>query len=200
MIEQRSNASELQRIVGINEEIKQIAASALRINVVALNAIVLAAQTGAAARGFGQVSIELRAFSGSLKACMAELSQLTHASVDGVTSLLKMSRLHDILRRAVDDGKAGEHLAPAVRRSEAAFEAGLRQVGAQRSRLAAELERARRLSDLGQALSRSARIEATYGREFAGPLTQLTDDFSEVITRIGESLRIVGKLTRSHAT
>jgi hypothetical protein len=196
VVDQASDGSELRRMVSLNEEIKKVAACALRINVVALNAIVLAAQAGDAARGFGQVSIELRSFSGSLKACMADLSKVTYAAVDAVTSLLKSSRLHQVLSRAVDDERSARHLAPAVRRSGADLEECSRRVAEQRQRLALELGQASRLSELGQALSRNARIEAAYGREFAAPLAHLTDEFSEVIERIAASLRIVSKLTQ----
>jgi methyl-accepting chemotaxis protein len=183
------------RIVNINEEIKKVAACAFRINIVALNAIVLAAQAGEAALGFGQVSIELRAFSSSLGACMADVSQRTYASVGAVTSLLKSSRLHHILRRAADDGDGGRNLAPAVHRAGSDLEGCSQHLAAQRERLAREVAQASRLSELGQALSRNARIEAAYGGEFAAPLAHLTDEFSDVIGHVAKSLRLVGELT-----
>jgi hypothetical protein len=191
-----SAASELMRIVSINEEIKKVAACAFRINVVALNAIVLAAQAGDAALGFGQVSIELRAFSGNLGTCMAGVSQLTYASVDAVTSLLKSSRVHDILRRAADDEGGARNLAPALHRAAGDREECSQYLAEQRDRLAREVAQASRLSELGQALSRNAKIEAAYGGEFAAPLAHLTDEFSDVIGHVAKSLRLVGTLTQ----
>lgn len=194
LAETTTATSDLLRIVHINEGIKEVAGCATSINIVALNAIVRAAQAGDAARGFGQVSIEIRAFSSSLKTCMYNITQLTNSAVDAVTSRLKTSRLHDILRRATNDPVGAAHLSVAMRNTTAGMAACDERLQAQRDSLATELTEAGRLSNLGQALSRSARIEAAYGGEYAEPLVHLTDEFASVITRITISLRRVTQL------
>lgn len=200
MYRTNSMVSELNQIVGVSEEIKQVVARALQIDHLAINAIVLAKQAGQAARGFGQVSLELSAFSHTLKTCMETLARRTDGLVDAVTSRLKRGRLQAILNLAATEPQAGANLLSAVRRAEEQREHWSRCLEQSRRDLAGELEQANQLAELGKVLARSARIEAAYGGAFGAPLALLSNDFANVIDRIAGSLAVLRTLTSNPAS
>jgi hypothetical protein len=186
-------SAELRRIVGINEEIKSIVATAFKINLMALNAIFLAKKAGRAALGFGVLSNELRGFSVQLGEQMTGLRQLTSGSVKLVTDLVKEARRIRILERtdAQSQGRAAALLKSvsggAIRAS------GGNELRALRLDLTQRLDDTWRLVELGAVLARSAKIEAAYGGAFSGPLMQVSTDFEKIIGAIKESLENLKK-------
>lgn len=185
---------ELRRIVGINEEIKAIVATAFKINLMALNAIFLAKRAGRAALGFGVLSNELRGFSVELGEQMNGLRELTTGSVKLVTDLVKDARrvrileltdvqsggrAHTILRTVT--GRADFHPTDNCALSNLRFQ------------LTQRLDDTWRLVELGSVLARSAKIEAAYGGGFSGPLMQVSTDFEQIISIIKASLETLKK-------
>lgn len=184
-------AGELLRIVRVSEEIKRIVGVTFRINIMALNAILLSRRAGNAARGFGVLSSELRVFSVDLRQRMDELSALIHSLVAAVSRQLGTSRQSAQLARAVDGAADPARWSPVLARhaAEAAAFAGRRAQIAQSLRLGAR--EVFRLADFGAVLAKSAKIEAAYGGPFATDLTQVSHDFSLVIEEIQGSLDIL---------
>ncbi|MDD5296651.1 MAG: chemotaxis protein [Rhodocyclaceae bacterium] len=186
-------AAELRRIVGINEEIKSIVATAFKINLMALNAIFLAKKAGRAALGFGVLSNELRGFSVQLGEQMTGLRQLTSGSVKLVTDLVKAARRIRILERTDAESK-GRARAILKAVSGASIESsGSNELSSLRLNLTQRLDDTWRLVELGAVLARSAKIEAAYGGAFSGPLMQVSTDFEKIIGAIKESLENLKK-------
>lgn len=183
---------ELRRIVVINEEIKAILALAFYINLSAMNAIFIAKRVGASARGFGQVSEELRRFSRDLRGCVNSVRQATSVSVALVSTLLKQTRVARVLKRAMvdpTDTLVSHHLQPALERLEQTLSQATDTLYVWQHRLAAELEAVERVSQFGGALASMAKIEAVYGRERHQELTQVSQEFAERIEQITDSLQ-----------
>lgn len=182
--------SELQRVVLANEQIKAVVATALSINLMALNAIFLAKRAGPAALGFSVLSNELRAFSIDLADVMKTLRSTTSDSLGVVSDQVRRSRIQGVLLRLKAAG---------VPRAQAAVDASFARHAAEVDQHAAQLrERQRRLRqvladvrqrvELGGVLARSAKIEAAYGGSFARPLMQVSNDFDQTIEAIRGSL------------
>ena len=72
---QKNSSSELAGFVRLNEGIKGVVLIAFQINIMALNAILLAHRAGEVALGFGVISKELRSLSVELTGLMQELSK-----------------------------------------------------------------------------------------------------------------------------
>ena len=182
-------AAELRRIVGINEEIKSIVATAFKINLMALNAIFLAKKAGRAALGFGVLSNELRGFSVQLGEQMAGLRQLTSGSVELVTDLVKEARRIRLLERTNSQSQGRALTLLKKVSGEADFAShGDSQLASLRLDLTQRLDETWRLVELGSVLARSAKIEAAYGGAFSVPLMQVSTDFEKIIGAIKESL------------
>jgi hypothetical protein len=192
-------ASDLRRIVRINEEIKTIVATAFRINLMALNAIFLAKRAGQAALGFGVLSNELRGFAVALGDNMNELRRMTFSSVVAVTAMVKRARLERILECTdrQSDGKAQALLAtrntPATNRRGCDAD----DMKTIQRELQQRLDDTARLIELGAILARSAKIEAAYGGTFSAPLTQVSTEFDSII---GLTLRSIDSLRKQHLT
>ena len=63
-------ATELSRVVKANEDIKKVIRISSGVNLVALNAMLVAKRSGERSRGFAVVSSELRVFSRKLEGAM----------------------------------------------------------------------------------------------------------------------------------
>lgn len=178
---------DLLRIVRINEEIKSVVSIAFKINIMALNAIFLAKRAGAAARGFGVLSNELRSFSQDLRDCMASLTGLIDACVTEVSVVLQDIRHTRLLRQAVQlSAWAGGNDVLARRQFESDRHA--QRLASRRKQLQRALEDAFQMVELGGVLAKSAKIEAAYGQSFAAPLAQVSGEFDGVVEEIRKSL------------
>ncbi|MFN4342945.1 MAG: methyl-accepting chemotaxis protein [Azonexus sp.] len=178
--------ADLLRIVHINEEIKSVVNVAFRINIMALNAIFLAKRAGAAARGFGVLSNELRVFSQDLRDCMALLTSLVHGCVNDVSRMLQDIRHTRLLRQAAE--RANGRMAEVLVRREHENARHAASLASQRKQLQRALEDAFRLVELGGVLAKSAKIEAAYGQSFAMPLSQVSGEFDAIVGEIRASL------------
>lgn len=180
-------AGPLSRIVNINEEIKAVVQAARRVDTLALNAIVLARQAGTAARGFGEISVQLREYSTSLRTSMQRLTLRTGGMVGAVAGLLKRARTGAILQRAAQ-GSCGPVLRPACVRAEEQVRLDDAALAQRQRELLLDLDEANRLAELGRVLARNARVEAAHGAEFARALALVSDEFGQVVDDIGRRL------------
>lgn len=187
----RDAAGELLRIVRVSEEIKRIVGVTFRINIMALNAILLARRAGNAARGFGVLSSELRVFSIDLRQQMDQLSAQIHALVSAVSLQLGASRRTAQVVRAVDHSADPARWSPILARRAA----DATDLDERRRKVARELRLGTgevfRLVELGSVLAKSAKIEAAYGGPFAGDLTHVSHEFSLVVEEVQASLDIL---------
>lgn len=185
---------ELRRIVGINEEIKSIVATAFKINLMALNAIFLAKRAGRAALGFGVLSNELRGFSVELSEQMRGLRELTSGSVKLVTDLVKEARRARIMERTDTQSQGRAHTILRAVTGRAMRQPGENgELATLRFQLTQRLDDTWRLVELGSVLARSAKIEAAYGGGFSAPLMQVSTDFEQIISVIKTSLESLKK-------
>jgi hypothetical protein len=189
--------SPLLRVVGINEQIKRIAATAFQVNMMALNAILLARRAGRMALGFSVLSNELREFIRRIEDAMARLGALTQETVRAVSQDARQEQIHRCLRLAEVQLKRHD-----LRRAAALTQvlesrgrlAGMRagRSDALRRSMLATLQDAGQLGQYGLVLARTARIEATYGGEFSEALVQVAVDFDATINEI---IRFVATLS-----
>ena len=181
---------ELRRIVRINEEIKQVVATAFKINLMAMNAIFLAKRAGQSALGFGVLSNELRRFAMDLQRQMETLRDATYGSVSTVTNLVKRARVDRVLERtraaSQSGGRSSIDRLLYSRREDAGKQS--QQVNAVNRRLSQMIADTVQLVELGSVLARSAKIEAAYGGGFSSALMQVSSDFEQTISEIQRSL------------
>jgi len=190
---------ELRHIIRVYEEIKSVVTRALKINLMAMNAIFLAKRAGQAALGFGVLSNELRRFADDLQRQMSALGDMTYGSVATVTALVKAARVQRLVDRTErelrDSGQLATLEMMRKRLSSDDLAAPLDRLAAVNRRLTQLIADTSQLVEMGSVLARSAKIEAAYGAGFSVPLTQVASDFEHVITDIQQSL--VG-LTKRH--
>lgn len=174
--------NELHRVVALREGIKGVATRAFKINILGLNAILLAKQFGEQARGFGVISSELRDFSQSLTTQMRGLSENSVQLVDFATRQLKLTRQMALLSQA---GHTSHPHMQAAHRLQAAAHTQLSEGILQaHARMIAWVEAAHRSCLFGTVIARSARIEAAHAHAAGASLTDASNAFAEHVNQI----------------
>ena len=84
-----SQTSDLHRVVKANEDIKKVIRISSGVNLVALNAMLIAKRSGEKSRGFAVVSSELRVFSRKLEGAMTGLGALIFELVRDAAAMRK---------------------------------------------------------------------------------------------------------------
>ncbi|HJW04299.1 MAG TPA: hypothetical protein VJ548_13560 [Azospira sp.] len=182
-------AQPLQLVVKVNEGIRKVVGISRQVNLVALNAMLAAKQSGIDACGFGVVSGELRQFSTQLDLQMKELNQTIHTLVhsEGESARLRHHRAH--FDAVQTDPEARPHVAAASRR----LNTRQREMDEHSSDrwygLQDRLDRALRLCGTGIALSRAAKIEAVHGNSRSRGLSQVAEEIETAILSIFGTLK-----------
>ncbi len=181
---------QLSRTVRINEEIKQVVRISAGINLMAINAMLVAKRSGARSAGYGVVSGELRSFSGRLESIMLETSGLISRMIGDVASLLNQKRsmarigrasgMSEITAGLLEEAMESKHLALSGMQNR------IRELG---DRLGLHSETALRHCQSGVALARSAKIESVYGGEMAGVLEQVSVEVEGRMLALFERLK-----------
>ncbi|UTH75533.1 methyl-accepting chemotaxis protein [Chromobacterium sp. IIBBL 290-4] len=173
-------AAELARFVGLNEGIKEVVLLAFHINLMALNAILLAHRAGELARGFSVISKELRMLAVELTKRMDRVSTEAAGMVGLISRLLSQERRQRLLRLTQ------ERMARPLPRLEAVLgqhqdehDRLMRRVAEARASMLEALEETRVLCQFGTALARSAKIEAAYGQSFQAALGEVSREFDD---------------------
>lgn len=190
----------LGRAVTINEEIKRVIAVSFRVNLMALNAILLARRAGGSAMGFRVLSTELREFIRDLQQTMNRLRDLTNESVRFVSEDTRQARIEALWQRTStmlpSDSPVRSSLEPVLRTcGDRAAKRRTRLTTITRT-LSGTVADAARLGDFGAILARTAKIEAVYGGGFAPSLHQVATEFDGTIREILASMDVLGKLQR----
>ena len=186
---QHSSSLQLASFVRLNEGIKGVVLIAFQINIMALNAILLSHRAGEVALGFGVISKELRTLSVELTRLMQSLSTDAYLAVNLISDQLRRERRQQLLqttRTQLQHPSAA--LDAIVAERQALFLARAQQVREVRLRLLDQLEEARKLCQFGTAISRSAKIEAAYGREYGRALAEVSQEFDQKIQTILPSI------------
>ena len=85
-------ASDLSKSVAINQGLKQVVDISHQINLVAMNAILVAKRAGTQSAGFKVVAMELRLFSQKMEESMAKLSLMIFQLVRRIAALRKLEK------------------------------------------------------------------------------------------------------------
>lgn len=187
-----SQASDLHRVVKANEDIKKVIRISSEVNLVALNAMLIAKRSGEKSRGFAVVSSELRVFSRKLEGAMTGLGALIFALVRDAAAMRKQhhERRH-LLNIRAHGPQMGELMEPVLAR----VDKRMRETGEEMARdwhkLQLQLNRVLQLCETGGSLSRSAKIEAVYGGDMSATLKQVANQIEETVNEIFSTLKLL---------
>ena len=189
-IREDGQADDLRRVVNANEDIKKVLRISSEVNLVALNAMLVAKRSGEKSRGFAVVSTELRAFSPKLESAITGLGALISGLVRDAATMQKQNReRRHLLNSVAQGGRARELVEPMLARKEDAMRATGREIRADWHKLQLQLGRALQLCETGGALSRSAKIEAVYGGDMSATLKQVAIQIEETVNDIFVTLK-----------
>lgn len=175
--------NDLALIVEVNEDIKSVVTLARRINLLALNAILVSRRAGSVALGFGVIADELRGFSKNLTGTMQTLMSLSYQSVQTVSLYqrhVRMNKLIVLAQAQLMTSTLALKLHPnddrihTLRNELLNTYRGLQKL----------ISDADDASRFGSVIARSLKIEATYGNEFNSLLMQIALEFSQYIDAI----------------
>lgn len=187
-----SQASVLHRVVKTNEEIKKVIRISSGVNLVALNAMLVAKRSGERSRGFAVVSSELRIFSHNLGDAMTGLGALIFELVRDAAAMQKQQQERGHLLSIVAQGKQMHELVkPALARIDERIRETGELIGKDWHKLRLQLNRVLQLCEAGGSLSRSAKIEAVYGGEMSVTLKQVANQIEETVNEIFSTLKLL---------
>ncbi|WP_374356141.1 hypothetical protein [Chitinimonas sp.] len=184
-----SGSDELGRVVILREGIKAVAVRAFQVNVLGLNAILLAKQFGERARGFGVISNELRDFSKQLRDQMGGLTVTSCLLVGLATRQLKLRRHRALLQQAAQNSLphlmlvfADKQLADQTRELEY-------EIAGAHNKMTEYVEAAYQSCLFGTVIARSAKIEAAHSGSGNPALAVASEEFSQHVDYILPSLQ-----------
>lgn len=187
-----SQTSDLRRVVKANEDIKKVIRISSGVNLVALNAMLIAKRSGERSRGFAVVSSELRVFSRKLEGAMTGLGVLIFELVRDTAAMRKQhhERRH-LLNIQAREQQMRKLMEPVLARmDERRHETG-KQIDRDWHQLRLQLNRVLQLCETGGSLSRSAKIEAVYGGDMSATLKQVANQIEETVNEIFSTLKLL---------
>lgn len=188
-----SPAAALGRVVLVNEDIKQVVRSAFRINLMALNAILMARRAGSAA-GFGVVAGEMRELSEALVRSMRTLRALSDELLYVVTQVMRHARIERVLERAAAQSTSAHGNLREVLQATWARRIDLeRRVTGQCAALATDVLAAVEISRVADSLAHMAKIEASWASDHRAGLDTVSEE-------LGRSLRGILPLLQALST
>jgi methyl-accepting chemotaxis protein len=188
MTEQAAN-TDLHDTVRLNERTKSVLEIAFRVNLLSLNAMLIAKRAGHVARGFGVLSDELRTFTHALGDTMHGVRDLTQQAVANVTTGAKQRRALAVFQRCAGLGERESRCsADAIGRLSTEVEQTSAKLRALHNALRDSAADAHRIGMFGGVLARTAKIEAAYGAQFRAQLAEIAEAFDASIASILASL------------
>ena len=187
-----SQTSDLHRVVKANEDIKKVIRISSGVNLVALNAMLVAKRSGERSRGFAVVSSELRVFSHKLEAAMTGLGALIFELVKDAAAMRKQhhERRH-LLNIHTQKQPMRELVGPVLARMDERMHDTGGEIGRDWHKLQLQLNRVLQLCEAGGSLSRSAKIEAVYGGDMSVTLKQVANQIEETVIEIFSTLKLL---------
>jgi hypothetical protein len=172
----------LSHAVSINESLRQVIEISAQINIVAMNALLVAKRAGQQSAGFRVVAMELRLFSQRIDQMMAHLGRLIFQLVRRIAELLKLGRNMRILRAAMSKSPEIEaRLEDNFRRKQIAYSETHSIAEADWDELEREIRRSLSLCSAGAMLSHNGRIEAAYGGSMLADMQQVADRIEDIM-------------------
>jgi hypothetical protein len=172
----------LSHAVSINESLRQVIEISAQINIVAMNALLVAKRAGQQSAGFRVVAMELRLFSQRIDEMMAHLGRLIFQLVRRIAELLKLGRNMRILRAAMSKSPEIEaRLEDNFRRKQIAYSETHSIAEADWDELEREIRRSLSLCSAGAMLSHNGRIEAAYGGSMLADMQQVADRIEDIM-------------------
>jgi hypothetical protein len=183
-------ASDLRRVVKANEDIKKVIRISSEVNLVALNAMLVAKRSGEKSRGFAVVSSELRVFSRKLEGAMTGLGALIFELVRDAAAMRKQhhERRH-LLNIQARGHRMRELMEPVRARVDDRMRVTRGEMAQDWHKLQLQLNRVLQLCETGGSLSRSAKIEAVYGGDMSATLKQVANQIEETVNEIFSTLK-----------
>lgn len=184
--------SSLHRVVKANEDIKKVIRISSGVNLVALNAMLIAKRSGERSRGFAVVSSELRLFSRNLDAAMNGLGELIFSLVRDAAAMQRQRQQHRHFVAVMKTNRSVRKWAePTLARVEARMGAVEEEIRRDWHRLRLQLNRVLQLCESGRSLSRSAKIEAVYGGDMSTTLKQVASQIEATVDEIFSTLKLL---------
>jgi len=184
--------SSLHRVVKANEDIKKVIRISSGVNLVALNAMLIAKRSGERSRGFAVVSSELRLFSRNLDAAMNGLGELIFSLVRDAAAMQRQRQQHSHFMAVMKANKSVRKWAePTLARVEARMGVVEEEISQDWHRLRLQLNRVLQLCESGRSLSRSAKIEAVYGGDMSTTLKQVASQIEGTVDEIFSTLKLL---------
>ncbi|QBC43693.1 hypothetical protein [Iodobacter fluviatilis] len=192
-------ATELQNTVLINENIKMVIWNCFEINLMGLNAILLAKRAGRMARGFGVISGELRELSLQLQGSMNRLSSASQDMLaESSHSMTQERRNQMLLHTSEQSADNTTYLADTLSRTRLASDEHAARLRLVHQRLSEYIDEAYQACVFGVVIARAARIESAYSGEHSNVLAELSNDFASkvdsIVPRLEELRRISGNM------
>lgn len=182
--------SDLHRVVKANEDIKKVIHISLGVNLVALNAMLIAKRSGVRSRGFAVVSSELRVFSHNLDGAMAGLGTQIFELVRDASAMQKQQQERRHFCSVIAKGPSMRKLAePALARVDERIGGIGDAIRRDWHKLRLQLNQVLQLCEAGRSLSRSAKIEAVYGGDMSVTLKQVANQIEETVSEIFFTLK-----------
>ncbi|MDW5415387.1 hypothetical protein R6242_02240 [Iodobacter sp. CM08] len=192
-------ATELQNTVLINENIKMVIWNCFEINLMGLNAILLAKRAGRMARGFGVISGELRELSLQLQGSMNRLSSASQDMLAESSHSMTQERRNQMLVHTSEQSADNTaYLADTLTRARVASDEHAARLRLVHQRLSEYIDEAYQACVFGVVIARAARIESAYSGEHSNVLAELSNDFASkvdsIVPRLEELRRISGNM------
>lgn len=177
----------LSHTVSINESLKAIIAVADEIDLVAINAVLVAKRAGALSAGFHVVAVELRLFSNRVEQSMSLIGELINGLVRRIAELSKQDRRLRIWLAASARMGGGLDATLAVKQGQLSALADASHSDWQQLRL--EIRGALSLCRYGIMLSNNGRIEASYGGTLLPEMSNIVGRIEDIVGQAVSSLK-----------
>jgi methyl-accepting chemotaxis protein len=191
-------SSDLSKSVAINQGLKQVVDISHQINLVAMNAILVAKRAGAQSAGFKVVAMELRIFSQKMEESMDKLSLMIFQLVHRIADLRKLEKNLRSITETMQKNANGTHqFEYAYTHKQSAYQELKDATDQEWQTLEKEIRRSLNLCSSGAMLSHNARIEAAYGGSMLADMQQVAGRIEEIMNQAIFHLKQLTKSTRS---
>lgn len=186
-------AGELQRCVEVNERVRRLSDACSAVSMLSFNAMLAAERAGSTALGFGEVSRHMGHMTEELTRALIGLGAKVQLLVALASTEMRTVRALELLELAsAASPDTPTHLRGAQQHSRRTLTQLATEIADTRAELRSHLGEAWRASQMGLALARSSRIEASHTGRHAEELEAISTGFeaeSEPIYELVRGLR-----------
>ncbi|MFZ6748775.1 methyl-accepting chemotaxis protein [Undibacterium sp. Ren11W] len=190
----------LHRAVSINESLKQVIEISGQINIVAMNAILIAKRAGPQSAGFRVVAMELRLFSQKIEELMGFLGGLIFHLVHRVAELRKLEKRLSLLSHTMSKNTESEQrLTHSFQQKRTVYTEKRELAQTDWEQLEKEIRRSVALCSAGSMLSHNGRIEAAYGGNMLADMQQVAGRIEDIMGQVITTLKHLNATLRSES-